>query len=316
MRKDLPARPSIEHLKSQAKDLLDAYHRKDPDAFIRFRESLPAAHGLDNAKLVGASFALHDAHSVVAREYGFASFEELRAHVESLALRSLMAAHPNAPLPEQVIEAMSEAASSKPKPRAISTATSMPVVPLRGALLVAGALAPINVGRASSIAAADAARRAGGLLAVFSQKEATNETPSRTDLHPVGCIGQIISTVEGDPYGTFIVLRGAQWITLEGIEQTEPYIIARVAPFDVHLDDAAEVGRLEHVLREKVNALATTLPGGERIRAMIDKMNALELADATIANLPCSVDDKARYAGEPSVVARLKHVLTLVGGGA
>ncbi len=38
----------------------------------------------------------------------------------------------------------------------------------------------------------------------------------------------------------------------------------------------------------------------------------LELADATIANLPCSVDDKARYASETTVAARLTRALELL----
>jgi hypothetical protein len=40
-------------------------------------------------------------------------------------------------------------------------------------------------------------------------------------------------------------------------------------------------------------------------------MSALELADATIANLPCSVEEKARYAKEPSLTARLEYVIAL-----
>jgi hypothetical protein len=43
----------------------------------------------------------------------------------------------------------------------------------------------------------------------------------------------------------------------------------------------------------------------------IERMNTLELADATIANLACSVQEKARYASEPRLVARLEYLLEL-----
>jgi Lon protease-like protein len=314
MPKELPARPNIEHLKSQAKDLLDAFRRGDVDALQRFHDGLPSAHGLDEGTLRAASFALHDAQSVIAREYGFGSFAQLCAHVESLALRSLMAAHPSAPLPHQVIEAMSSSAASKPRPKPISESTTLPVIPLRNALLTAGALAPINIGRPSSIAAAAAARADGSVLVAIAQKDPANENPAVDDLYRVGCTAQIVSTVEGGPYGTFLVLRGLQWVTLDRVERSEPYTVGSVSPFHVGVDDSPDVRRLEGELRGKLNELVVTLPGGEHLRAMIDKMNALELADAAVANLPCAIADKASYAAEPTLIGRLERALALVRG--
>lgn len=63
-----------------------------------------------------------------------------------------------------------------------------------------------------------------------------------------------------------------------------------------------------------MKTLAASLPGGERIAAMIEKMGPLELADATVANLPCPVEEKAAYANESGVVARLERALALVDG--
>ena len=37
----LPARPNLEHLRNQAKDLLKAYRARHPAALVRFREALP-----------------------------------------------------------------------------------------------------------------------------------------------------------------------------------------------------------------------------------------------------------------------------------
>ena len=68
----LPERASLEQLKKQAKSLLHAAREKDPDAIRRFQILPVPADG---------DFALHDAQSVVAREYGFKSWNELREHV-------------------------------------------------------------------------------------------------------------------------------------------------------------------------------------------------------------------------------------------
>lgn len=61
MSRQLPAYPSLEHLKKQAKDLLPALQRENPDR------------------------KLADAQHAIARLYGFGNWAQLKAHVESLA---------------------------------------------------------------------------------------------------------------------------------------------------------------------------------------------------------------------------------------
>ena len=83
----LPERANLEQLKKQAKDLLHAAQSGDAAALERLR-ALPAfANGLDPAAL-----ALHDAQSAIAREYGFASWRELREQVETRSLSFAAAA--------------------------------------------------------------------------------------------------------------------------------------------------------------------------------------------------------------------------------
>ena len=81
----LPERPDLEQLKRQAKELLRATKAGQRDALARFR-TLPAfTHHRDDEKLA-AAVALHDAQSVVAREYGFPSWTALVERVEELTL--------------------------------------------------------------------------------------------------------------------------------------------------------------------------------------------------------------------------------------
>lgn len=80
--KVLPASPDLSHLKKQAKNLLRDARAGEVAALQRFIEALPAARGATVAALATRDLALHDAQSVVAREYGFASWVELRRHVE------------------------------------------------------------------------------------------------------------------------------------------------------------------------------------------------------------------------------------------
>lgn len=81
--KDLPERPHPGHLKKQAKELLAACRQRDGAALDRVRTALPVAAGFDDAAIVAMELQLHDAQSCIAREYGFASWSQLKAYVDA-----------------------------------------------------------------------------------------------------------------------------------------------------------------------------------------------------------------------------------------
>ena len=82
---DLPARPSLDHLRRQARDLLRAARAGDTTAVGRIRA-------------VADALTLASAQLAVAREYGFASRTRLRdevtAHTASLARQAKHSARP------------------------------------------------------------------------------------------------------------------------------------------------------------------------------------------------------------------------------
>jgi ankyrin repeat protein len=75
MSRELPAKPNLEHLKKQAKKLLYDFQEGEPAAIERFLASRSPSAGPK----------LAEAQHVIALEYGFASWPELKEHVDSLA---------------------------------------------------------------------------------------------------------------------------------------------------------------------------------------------------------------------------------------
>ncbi len=84
MEKDLPSRPHLDHLRRQAKSLLAALEKGDPEAVATLAEFLPAAKGMKPAQIERAGFRLADAQSAIARQTGFESWPQLARHVEQL----------------------------------------------------------------------------------------------------------------------------------------------------------------------------------------------------------------------------------------
>ena len=78
----LPARPNLEHLRNQAKDLLRAYRSGHSSAVARFRKSLSHYSRLTDDELRRLSLSLGDAQRVVAAEYGFQSWLHMRRYIE------------------------------------------------------------------------------------------------------------------------------------------------------------------------------------------------------------------------------------------
>ena len=74
-RRTLPARPDLDQQKKLAKELLRAYRAGDREAVARVRAALPDE----------PSPSLTSAQFVLAREYGFASWRELRERIAQLA---------------------------------------------------------------------------------------------------------------------------------------------------------------------------------------------------------------------------------------
>jgi hypothetical protein len=65
-----PVRPNLDQLRHQAKDLLHAIRRSDPDAMVDFREHHPKS-------IDPATVRLADAQFVLARSYGLTNWTRL-----------------------------------------------------------------------------------------------------------------------------------------------------------------------------------------------------------------------------------------------
>jgi len=82
MSKQLPARPHLRHLQNQAKHLLKGHRERKSTAVRRLRAHLSRFSAATTAEIVQAPITLRDAQEVIAREYGFENWADLKRHVE------------------------------------------------------------------------------------------------------------------------------------------------------------------------------------------------------------------------------------------
>jgi len=328
MQRRLPAEPHLDHLKKQAKELLDGHQRGDREALGRIRAALPSFGSQSEDEVARASFALHDAQSAIAREYGFKSWKELSDEVARRRAPTLPEATMHAlvgarfqelagvPLPQAMLSAMQGAWSADDTADALSgpVPDALPLIAARNVLLVPGVVAPLHIGRPSSLAALDAAQKeTTPMLAVFAQRDDADEDVRFESLHRVGCQVLLLRREPHEGGRAFIVVRALRWIALTSLDPAGPtagsaHAVAHVAPVAVDAQaESEQIPALVPLLRERARNLARLLPEGEAVVARIDALDDAEhLANLLVANLPCSVEDKVRYAEVPTLAAKLR----------
>jgi hypothetical protein len=77
----LPERPHLDVPRREARELLNQWRNGEPEAFDRIRRRHPRFAKADNSVLAAGPFRLSNAQLVIAREYGFAHWAELKQRI-------------------------------------------------------------------------------------------------------------------------------------------------------------------------------------------------------------------------------------------
>ncbi|MBT3345369.1 MAG: hypothetical protein HN712_14620 [Gemmatimonadetes bacterium] len=99
----LPSRPSLDHLKYQARDLRKAFQKGDAAAIERLCSHIPRLADVGE-DVASGEVTIGDAQLAIAREYGFPSWRSLKSHVEAVNAGAAPGSGPNAAFsPEELI---------------------------------------------------------------------------------------------------------------------------------------------------------------------------------------------------------------------
>jgi Lon protease-like protein len=194
-----PNIPRLERLRKEAKALVNAHRNRDGEALAFIRRHHPKWANADDQAIAAGSFRLSDAQWAIARAFSAPSWPAL---VASLT--------PN-------------------------DAPRVPLIPIRGIVVFPGHRAEIHIGRARSIAALEAARRAEGSVVLVAQRDGKNEAPRPPDLHEIGTLCRIVSVteVEASPGVAFKVdLEGRRRAHIERIEERDETWLASLRMLD------------------------------------------------------------------------------------
>jgi ATP-dependent Lon protease len=129
---------------------------------------------------------------------------------------------------EAVIEATQPAPQSELSGRHTLPSDALIIVPVRNLVLFPGLTAPINIGRESTIAAAQEATRSQRQVGVVLQRDPEAETPHAEQLHRIGTAASILRYVTAQDNTHYIVCQGQQRFRVIEFLDGYPFYVARV----------------------------------------------------------------------------------------
>lgn len=131
----------------------------------------------------------------------------------------------------------------------INIKETLPVLALRNMVLFPGVLVPVIVGRPSSLKLVQKAKDSGEYIAVVCQKDASVETPKRSDMYDIGTVAKVVNIFELPNGTTTVILQGFCRISIGDAVRQRPFM-------SVHVEKLFEV--LPDENDEEFTALADT----------------------------------------------------------
>jgi ATP-dependent Lon protease len=193
----------------------------------------------------------------------------------------------------------------------LSIPAELPVLPVRNTVVFPGNTVPLSVGRPASLAAVRDAAKAGGLLAVVTQRVADVEHPAVEDLFDAGCVTKILHVVEAEAGLSVVVVGLARFEVLDLSErESVQRVRLHVTPDLLHERPEAEAAR-RSVLRlaKELVELRDDIPDEaiEHLEGYGDPARLSDMIGSQADSL--SVEDKVTLLGQPSVLERLRFLM-------
>lgn len=192
------------------------------------------------------------------------------------------------------------------------------LLPLRDSVIYPMLIAPLSVGRESSIRLLDeSVGGANRVVGVVAQREPSTDEPGFEDVFGYGC-AVVVRTLMKAPDATRLIVQGSARFKIVEPLQTEPYMRAKVEVIQeppVLPEDEEEVEALKRSIAslfDQAVRLAPHLP--EELRALTSSVEEPNvMTDLVAAHMPLSVDQKESILETVGLRDRMRLLLEILG---
>jgi ATP-dependent Lon protease len=263
-----------------------------------FRDAKAMAQTLRDAlKAKSISLTHSESLELVARTFGLPDWNFLAARIQ--AIRPMLAP---------------SGTGTVPVSPSVSTATTVPILPIRDLVLFPQMVTPLFVGRKKTKLAVEKALAADGRVLVVTQRRATDDDPALEALYPVGVAAAIINCATQVDGTLKLFVSGLERAAIVNPAEAE-FLAAGVARIDETGGNTAEAVALSHAVLDAYQIYAqvdfTALQPQARTR-LPNIGEAGLLADSVTQLLSVGIEQKQRLLETSDVTARLHRILELM----
>jgi ATP-dependent Lon protease len=184
------------------------------------------------------------------------------------------------------------------------------VLPLRDTVTFPDMLLPLNVGQERSIELVNDVLRGDRTIAMVASKRADVEAPGPEDLYGIGVLG-VVARMIRVPDGTLRVLvQGGQRIRVQDWVQTEPYLVAEIAPAPDVVRQTPELTALMRNVQQTFSNIVGEVPYlPEELQIMVANIEDPSALCHLIAGaLRIKTEEKQALLEELNVAKRLRRL--------
>jgi ATP-dependent Lon protease len=191
-----------------------------------------------------------------------------------------------------------------------------PILPLRDIVVFPHMIVPLFVGRDKSVRALEDVMQDDRQILLVTQKDASNDDPSRDQIYQVGTVGTVLQLLKL-PDGTVKVLvEGSRRARITDFTDRAEFFEAHAKPIDEDEGDHSEVEALARTVVaqfEQYIKLNKKIP--PEVLVSINQIDELaKLVDTVASHLAIKISEKQELLETPTIAARLERVCAFMEG--
>ena len=198
-----------------------------------------------------------------------------------------------------------------------TSATEVPVLPLRDVVVYPHMVIPLFVGREKSIQALDAAMQDNKQILLVAQKSADIDEPGVDDVHEIGTMATILQLLKL-PDGTIKVLvEGVQRARVSGLRDGDHFFVAGYTLLES--EAAGDDKELEILSRSILGAFDQYVKLNKKVPAeILTSLSGIDepsrLSDTIAAHMSLKLDEKQKILEIIDVHQRLEYLMKMIDG--
>ena len=200
------------------------------------------------------------------------------------------------------------------KPKMAEMLDSLPILPLRNAVLFPGLVMPLVIGREKTLRLLESVNEGQRVFGVVTQKDKEVLDPAPVDMYRTGTTARILRVVKERDQGVDIVVQGIQRFSILEFTSTEPFLQANVELIPEPQGDEVEIEALMRNLKTLAAEALSLMPEVPATAAEIIEQvdQPARLLYLVTSNLQIGIEEKMRILDITEIPEAMRETLKIL----